>query len=116
MMDSAIVFKYTRAAPGREDKALEAFTESMAFFGTAAHDGECGEPITLMGTSGLGFMIIPGEYEALSKLLRTDEFRELFTKAVFAVPDIGYELAAFGQGVQDLMARWSRVGSELAYL
>lgn len=116
MMDSAIVFKFTRAAPGREDKAFEAFTESMAFFGTAAHEGKCGEPINVLASSGLGLMIIPGEYDALWKLLRTEDFRELYTKTVFAVPDIGYELGAFGQGVQDLMARWARVGSELAYL
>ncbi len=116
MLDSAIVFTYTRAALGREERALEAFTESMAFFGSAAHDGKCSEPITVMGTTGHSFMIIPGEYEKLSDLVRTDEFRELYTKAVFAVPDLGYELSAFGQGVQDYMARWARVGGELAFL
>ena len=51
-MDSAIVFSYSRAAPGREEKALQAFTEGMAFFGSAAHDGKCAEPITVMGPSG----------------------------------------------------------------
>ena len=111
MMDSAIIFTFTRAAPGREDKAFQAFTESMAFFGTAAHEGKCGEPINVSGTSGMGLMIIPGEYDALSKLLRTDDFRELFTKTVFAVPDVSYQMGAYGQGVQDLMARWARVGS-----
>ena len=114
MIDSAIVFTYTRAATGREEKALEAFTEGMAFFGTAAHEGKCGEPLNFLGTSGHSLIIIPGEYEALAKLIRTDEFRELYTKTVFAVPDIGYELGAYGQGVQDYMARWARVGKELA--
>lgn len=116
MLDSAIVFSYSRAAPGREDKALEAFTEGMAFFGSAAHDGKCQEPITVMGTSGHSYMIIPGEYDALSALARSDEFRELYTKTVFAVPDIGFEIAAYGQGVQDYMARWARIGTELALL
>lgn len=115
-MDSAIVFTYSRAALGREKEAFEAFTESMAFFGTAAHDGKCGEPINIMGTTGHSFMIIPGAYDALSDLVRSDDFRELYTKAVFAVPDLGYELGAFGQGVQDYMARWARVGTELAFL
>jgi len=116
MMDSAIVFTFRRAAQGRESEALEAFTESMAFFGTAAHDGKCGELINFLGTTGHSFMIIPGEYDALSTLVRSDEFRELYTKAVFAVPDIGYELGAFGPGVQDYMARWARVGTELAHI
>ena len=116
MMDSAIVLSYSRAAPGRERSAFEAFTESMAFFGTASLDGKCGEPINVMGTMGHSFMIIPGEYQTLSDLVHTEEFRELYTKAVFAVPDLGYELGAYGQGVQDYVARWSRVGTELAFL
>lgn len=116
MMDSAIVFSYTRAAPGREDKALAAFTASMAFFGTASHDGKCGEPINVMGTTGHSLLIVPGEYDALSELIRSEEFRELYTKTVFAVPDIGYELGAYGQGVQDYMARWARVGTEMQLL
>jgi hypothetical protein len=61
-------------------------------------------------------MIVPGEYDMLSELLRTEAFRELYTKTLFAVPDIGYELGAFGQGVQELMARWARVGTEMALL
>lgn len=116
MIDSAIVFSYTRATPGRETKAFEAFTESMAFFGTAAHEKKCGEPINVMGTTGESFLIVPGEYELLSELVRTEEFRELYTRTVFAVPDIGYQLAAFGQGVQDYMARWARIGKELTLL
>ncbi len=116
MMDSAIVFTYSRAAHGREQQAFEAFTESMAFFGTASHDGKCGEPINVMGTTGHSLFIVPGEYAALTELVRTEEFRELYMKALFAVPDIGYEIGAFGHGVQDYMARWARVGSELALL
>lgn len=116
MMDSAIVFKWTRAASGREDKALEAWTKAMAFFGTAAHDGKCGEAISFMGTDGHSMLIIPGEYELLGELVRSEEFRELYTKTVFAVPDIGYQLGAFGQGVQDYMARWARIGTELAVM
>lgn len=116
MIDSAIVFSYTRAATGREEKALDVFAESMAFFGTAAHEGKCGEPLNFMGTSGHSLMVIPGEYDALSELVRTEEFRELYVKCVFAVPDVGYELGAYGQGVQDYMALWARVGRDMALL
>jgi len=116
MLDSAIVFTYTRAAPGREDKALDAFSAAMAFFGTAAHDGKCEEPIPFMGTAGENFILVPGEYRALGDLLYTEEFLDLYTKAVFAVPDIRYQLGAYGQGVQDWMARWARIGGELALI
>lgn len=116
MMDSAIVFTYTRAVPGREEKAFEAFTEAMAFFGTKAHEGFCEDPINFMGTTGESFLIVPGEYRALADLMYTDEFLDLYTRALYAVPDIGYQLGAYGQGVQDWMARWTRVGGELALL
>lgn len=113
MMDSAILFTWTKAAPGREAKAFDVFTESMAFFGAASHEGKCGEPINFMGSTGHSFTLIPGEYEALWGLTRTEEFRELYMKIVYAVPDIAYQVGAYGQGVQDLMARWARVGQEL---
>jgi hypothetical protein len=113
MMDSAIVFTWTKAAPGRESKAFDAFTEAMAFFGTAAHEGKCGDQITFMGSTGHSFMLVPGEYEALWQLLRMEEFREMYMKTMYAVPDIAYQVGAFGQGVQDTMARWVRVGKEL---
>ena len=116
MVDSAIVFKYTRAAPGREEKALELFSEALAFFGTASHEGKCEEPLTFMGTSGHSLMIIPGEFKQLTDLTMSEEFRELYTKVVFAVPDVSYEFGPYGQGVQDYMARWARIGSELALL
>ena len=116
MIDSGLVFTFTRAAPGRETIGLESFTESMAFFATAAHEGKCEMPINFMGNSGKSFILIPGEYLALNELVRSDEFRELYTKVVFAVPDVAYEIGAFGQGVQDMMARWTRVGTEMAIL
>jgi hypothetical protein len=115
-MDSAIVFTFTRPAPGREAQVLDVFTETQAFFGTKAHEGWCGEPINFSGPSGIGLLMVPGEYEKLFQLVRDDDFLHLYTKAVFAVPDIRYEIGAYGEGVQDVMARWSRVGTELALI
>jgi hypothetical protein len=115
-LDSAIVFRFTRAAPGREAQAFDAFTEAQAFFGTKSHDGVCGEPMNFLGTSGNGLMVIPGDYDDLWKLINTDEFLDLYTKTVFALPDISFEVGAYGKGVQDWMARWTRVGGELALI
>lgn len=112
-MDSAIVFSYSRPAPGREAKAFESFTEAQTFFGTQAHEGNCGEPLNFIATSGENLMIVPGEFEALHKLLRTDEFQDLYLKATYSTPDLGYRLGAFGAGAQESMARWARAGSEL---
>jgi hypothetical protein len=115
-VDSAIVFTYSRAAPGRESMALQSFADAMSFFGLHAAAGKCDEPLTFMGPSGLNLMIIPGSFEDLSFLVRLDEFREIYTKAVFAVPDLGYQIGSYGEGVQEFMARWARVGGELALM
>ncbi len=115
-MDSAILFSWTRPAVGRESQAFEAFTAAQTFFATKAHEGLCGEPINFIGTSSLGMMMVPGDYEHLTALTRLEEFREMYMKTVFAVPDISYEIGAFGKGVQDAMARWARVGGELALI
>lgn len=116
MTDSAIVFRYSRAAPGREEQALEAFMEGMAFFASAAHDGMCEPPINFMGPSGYSLLIVPGQRADLARLVASEGFSEMYMKTVFAVPDIGYELGDFGQGVQARMAQWARVGHELALM
>ena len=115
-MDSAIVFTYSRPAPGRESKAFDAFTEAQTFFGDHARLGKCGEPINFLGSSGINLLIVPGDFKDLADLVRADDFVELYTKTVFAVPDIRYEIGAFGEGVQEWMARWARIGGELALL
>ncbi|HZD24543.1 MAG TPA: hypothetical protein VE569_14255 [Acidimicrobiia bacterium] len=114
-MDSAIVFTFTRPAPGREAKAFDAFTEAQTFFGAFTSGNQC-EVINVMSPSGTGYLIVPGKFEDLTELIRTDEFLELYTKTVFAVPDVSYEIGAYGEGVAEWMARWARIGGELALL
>jgi hypothetical protein len=115
-VDAAIVISYGRAFPDREAKALEVFTEALTFFGTRSHAGECGEPVIFIGPSGKNLILVPGSFEKLAALVWTDEFRDLYTKAVFTTPDLTYEIGDYGAGVQSSMARWARIGSELAYL
>ena len=115
-MKAAIIFTYTRPAPGREATALEAFTDSFTFFGKLAADGKCGEPMVYLAPSGLGMMIIHGERETLFEITGSDDFHKLYDKASFAVPDVKFELVAAGEGVQEDMQVWGAVGMELGYL
>jgi hypothetical protein len=115
-MDAAIIFSYTRAAPGRESEALQAFTEATGYFGQLAQEGKTGAPIHFMGTSGQNHLIIPGIRNQLFDVTETDEFRDIYLRAIFAVPDIHYEFGYFGDGVVDEMARWAKVGGELALM
>lgn len=115
-MKTAIVFTYTRPTPGREAKALEAFTDSLTFFGKLAADGKCGEPMVYLAPSGLGMMIIHGERETLFEITGSEEFARLYNKASFAVPDVNFDLVAAGEGVQEDMQVWSSIGLEIGYM
>jgi len=115
-MKAAIMFTWTRVTAGREAKALEAFTDSLTFWGKLAADGKCGEPMAYLAPSGLGTMIIPGHRETLFEIIGSDEFAKLYTKVTFSVPDIKYEIVAAGEGVQEQMQVWGAVGLELGYM
>lgn len=115
-MDAAIIFSYTRAAPGREAEALQAFTDSTSFFGRLAAEGKTGAPIFFMGSSGKNHLLIPGFRADLFEVTSMEEFRDLYLRAIFAVPDIHYEFGFFGEGVTEEMARWAKVGTELAIM
>ena len=115
-MDAAIVFSYTRAAPGREPEALQAFTEATSFFERLAQEGKTGAPMHFMGTSGQNHLIVPGARNRLFEVTELDEFRDIYLRAMFAVPDIHYEFGYFGEGVTTEMARWAKVGGELALM
>ena len=115
-MNAAIMFTYTRPAPGREAKALEGFMDGLTFFGKLAADGKCGEPMVYLAPSGLGTMIIHGHRETLFEIIGSDEFAKLYTKVTFSVPDIKYEIVSAGEGVQKQMQVWGAAGLELGYM
>ncbi len=115
-MKAAVVFTWTRPWAGRESVALAAFGDALAFWGKLAAGGRCDEAQVYLGSSSTGMMIVHGERDELGDILDTDEFRTMYAKATFAVPDIKYELAAAGESVQEMMTTWASVGSELGYM
>ncbi len=115
-MDAALVFTYGRPAPGREPIAMEAFTDSFTFWGKLAADDKCDEPLAYLAPGGGGLMIIHGERKSLFDIVDTAEFRDIYFKAGFCVPDLDYELFVAGDKVMEFMADWARSGSELGFM
>lgn len=115
-MKAAVMFTWTRPTAGREAKALEAFTDSLTFWGKLAADDKCGEPMVYLAPSGIGMMIIHGERETLFDIIGSNEFAKQYAKVTFSVTDIKYELVAAGERVQEEMQMWGAVGLELGYL
>ena len=115
-MDSAIVFTYTRPHPGREAAAFEVFEDALTFFGKLAADGKCLEPEVFVGPHAKGVLVVKGERDALRAIIDTEDFTRFYLRAGYAVPDIGYEMYEFGEGVTTLMGLWATVGKELTYM
>ncbi len=95
---------------------MEAFSDALDFFGKLAADDKCGQPMVYLGTTGAGMMIVHGEREFFGELIHGEEFRGMFVKAGFAVPDIAYEMWGFGDYVGEMMSFWAAKGAELGLM
>lgn len=115
-MNAALVFTYGRPAPGREPMALEAFTDSFTFWGKLAADDKCDEPVAYLAPSGGGMMIIHGDRKMLLDIIDTADFRAVYFKAGFCVPDLDYKLLTAGDHVAEFMAAWASLGSEMGFM
>jgi hypothetical protein len=113
---SAICIEYTRPHVGREALALESFADGLTFFEKLAADDKVDEPMVFMGASGRGMMIVPGEREAILDIVHQEDFLRLIFRSGLAVPDLRYEILAFGDTVHHQMELWAEVNKELAFV
>lgn len=114
-MDTALVFSWSRAEPGRESKALEVLAEAQVFWGKLATDGKVSEPEFLMGIDH-NMLIVRGEWDYLFHMLNTDEVSTLIDKASFIAMDFTYHLYGIGARSEHGLALYATAGSELGYL
>ena len=115
-MNAAIMFTWTRPAPGREAKAMELFGEVLTSFGKLAADGKCEEPMVYGAPSGFGMMLVHGERDALHEIIGSDEFTRLYAGVTFVSPHIKFELINAGEGAQERTQAWTEAGTKLGYL
>ena len=115
-MNAALVFTYTRPAAGREALGMEAFVDSLTFFGKLAADDKTSEPMLYMSPASGSMMIIHGDGEFLHELIHTDDFMAMFMKASFSVPDIEYEIWDLGERVEQTIAIWGAKGAEFGLM
>ena len=114
--NSALVFSFGPAVPGREGAALANFAHAQGFFGQLAADGKCEAEAYLWGYGG-GLMIVKGDSpEALHEILGMDESRKMLSTSSLTSQAFGYQMAATGERLADTMANYAAVGTELGYL
>ena len=85
--------------PGREQKALQVFNETLEYYGQLQQRGEIEsfEPFLLEPHGGdlLGFILIRGEREKLDRLRSDREFIRRTVRAQLIVQGVGV-IAAYG--------------------
>jgi hypothetical protein len=97
---------------GREQKALEVFQEVLQYYGRLQQQGEIDsfEPVLLEPHGGdlAGFVLVKGNAEKLARLRGSDEFISLNTRGQLVVENLGVTGAFVGDGLQGLMADFSK--------
>jgi hypothetical protein len=113
--NAALVYTYTRAVPGREAHAFEAFTDALSFWEKQAIDGQCLTPETFMGRQ-TNMIVVRGLRRKLEDIIDSTNHRKLYARSLFVVEDLRMELFATGDEVQRQMQIWASAGAELGYL
>lgn len=113
-MDFALVFKWVKALPGREAKALANLADVRTFFGKLHAEGKVTEPLILMHVND-GMMIVCGELETMFEIMSRDEFMMLVDKALLTCEGFEYHTYFTGETMEHNLELYTKAGKELAF-
>ena len=120
-MEIGLITKYGKLVPGREQQAIELFTETKQFLEEQFKAGFITyyEPF-FYGTGDLeadaGFWLVKGERDKLLKVMETETYRWLMVKAQFVVEHLRVEWLTVGEGIPDQIERVSKAAVEFAFV
>ncbi|HEX4804831.1 MAG TPA: hypothetical protein VFU94_02925 [Conexibacter sp.] len=118
MADDALFIGWGEVVRGREQRALEVFGETVAFWQDAQGNGrvESFEPCLLQPHGGglAGYMLIRGERTQLDALAASDEFNRLVARANAVVDELGVMNAFCGEALARQMGFFQTAANELA--
>jgi hypothetical protein len=118
-MDAGYLVKYGRLVPGREGKAFELFSDTLTFWQERMKDGAITYFEPFLYASGdsdtdLGFFLVKGPQDGIQRILETEEYRILLTKATYVVEHLTKEWLIVAEGVMDQVERSAKVATEFA--
>lgn len=118
MADAALFIGWGSPVRGREQKAIEVFNESMAYWGQLQSSGEIeGVEAYLLTPHGGdlgGFAILKGEQSKLMDVERSEGFQRMVARANLIIENLGVVHAFTGEGLANQMAMFNAQVSELA--
>lgn len=103
MADAGLFVGWGSVIPGREDKSLEVFGDTLAFYGEAQSSGAIESfEVALLNPHGgglAGFVLVRGSDDQLAQFRNGDRFRRLVAQASMVVEDFGVIDASLGDEV-----------------
>ena len=110
-MSMAIVYRWTRAIPGRERegmdvlRAIDTFAERMIAEGKAASK----EWVNLWTDVWENLLIVRGEPAGLFAILAEPEHRDLLARSAYASENLRTDFAEVGSKGEEVYASWAAV-------
>jgi hypothetical protein len=118
MSDHVIFVGWGEAIPGREMKALDVFTEVVAYYTGLKERGEIEgfEAFALAPHGGdlSGFLLVRGDAQKLGQIRASDEFMRLNARARFVVQNFGVVNAVTGNELNRLFQMLAQQVEELS--
>jgi hypothetical protein len=117
MADDGLFIGWGEVVRGREAKAVEVFTEAVAYYSKLQEQGqiESFEPWFLAPHGGDlgGFIIVRGERERLDEVVRSEQFEKLQTRVAMIVDGSGFVQAAAGESLARGMGQFQEAIADL---
>jgi hypothetical protein len=112
MAKGALFIGWGQPIPGREQKALELFNDTLQYYGRLQQQGEIEsfEPILLEAHGGElgGFLLLRGDADRLARLRTSAEFIDVTTRAQLLLNHVGVVGAWYGEELQQQFASYGQ--------
>jgi hypothetical protein len=117
-MEVGLIVKWGKLVPGREQQAIDLFTEATEFFTEYVDKKVISsfEPFfywTSDKDQEVGFFVLKGPQEKIFELIENERFLWLQEKAMYTVEHFTFDLLTVGEGITKQLARSAKVRVEL---
>jgi hypothetical protein len=106
--DAGLFIGWGEVVRGREDRALDAFNETVELYGQLQSDGRIESfELALLDPHGgdlLGYAMLRGSEDQIDSVRRDENFIRLMTKASLVVENLGIIPASIGEGLARAMS------------
>ena len=118
MANAALFIGWGSAVAGREQYALQLFSEAMQYWTGLQQRGEIEsfEPVQLEPHGGdlAGFLLIHGDLEKLNRVRASEEFIQLNARAALCLEHFGVVGGFIGEGLSRLFAEFGTQAAKLS--